>query len=240
MGNQRLDKVLSNQGYGTRKEIKKIIRDGAVQVDEKIVSDPGMHVDPETQKLYVNGRQVFYRNYIYLMMNKPQGVISATEDERERTVLDLLPEEYASFKPAPAGRLDKDTTGLLILTNDGRLAHDIISPKKHMPKIYHARVKGEVTKQDVDRFSEGIVLDDGYKTLPSRLSIMERGQISAVEIEIYEGKYHQIKRMFEAVGKAVVFLTRVSVGPVMLDENLKPGEFRELKAEEIQSLYHNI
>lgn len=236
MGVQRLDKVLGNLGYGTRKEIKKLVKEGLVQVEGSIASDSGLHIDPEKQEICVNGRIVRYLKYIYLMMNKPAGVISATEDTREKTVIDLLPDEYLVFKPAPVGRLDKDTVGLLLLTNDGQLAHNLLSPKKHMPKVYIARIKGRVSGEDVERFKEGIILDDGYKTLPARLTLIETGDMSKVEVEIYEGKYHQVKRMFQSVGKTVEFLMRVSMGPLVLDDSLKPGEFRELTEDELNYL----
>lgn len=232
----RLDKLLGNLGYGTRKEVKKLIKDGAVTVDGSMADDSGMHIDPETQEVSINGKRVSYRKYIYLMMNKPAGVISATEDTRERTVLDILPEEYLAFSPAPVGRLDKDTTGLLLLTNDGQLAHKLLSPKKHVPKVYHADILGMVTQDDVEKFKNGVELDDGYKTLPSRLTIIEQGSESKIEVEIFEGKYHQVKRMFESVGKRVLTLNRVSMGPLLLDENLELGEVRELTETELQSL----
>lgn len=236
MGVQRLDKVLGNLGYGTRKEIKRLVKEGLVQVDGSTVNDSSLHIDPERQEICVNGRAVRYLKYIYLMMNKPAGVISATEDTREKTVVDLLPEEYLVFKPSPVGRLDKDTVGLLLLTNDGQLAHNLLSPKKHIPKVYIARVKGRVSGEDVERFREGLILDDGYKTLPARLTPLETGDMSKVEVEIYEGKYHQIKRMFQSVGKTVEFLMRVSMGPLVLDDRLKPGESRELTEEELNYL----
>lgn len=237
---QRLDKILGNLGHGTRKEIKKLVKDGFVEVDGVRAADPGLHVNPETQVISVNGEKIDYREYIYVMMNKPPGVISSTEDARDRTVLDILPEEYLVFSPSPVGRLDKDTVGLLLLTNDGQLAHRLLSPKKHVPKVYHARIFGEVTQKDVEEFQKGVVLDDGYKTLPAKLSIIEAGETSTIEVEIFEGKYHQVKRMFEAVGKKVVFLMRISMGPLTLDENLKEGESRELTEEELQSLFEYV
>lgn len=223
-------------GYGTRKEIKKLIKDRAVQVDGSIVQDPGMHIDPEKQTVTVNGKNVDYKKYVYIMMNKPAGVISSTEDLREKTVLDLLPEEYLNFHPAPVGRLDKDTVGLLLLTNDGQLAHKLLSPRKHVGKVYFARIQGRVTDADVRAFKEGVVLNDGYKTLPAYLKIIDQGDISSIEVKIFEGKYHQVKRMFQAVGKNVIFLKRISMGPVTLDEGLKPGEFRELTDKELEML----
>jgi 16S rRNA pseudouridine516 synthase len=233
---QRLDKVLGNLGYGTRKEIKKFIKDGIIEVDGRAADDPGMHVNPETQSISVNGKDIGYKKFIYIMLNKPDGVISATEDNREETVLDILPDEYFRFNPSPVGRLDKDTVGLLLLTNDGSLAHMLLSPKKHVPKVYRASIQGEVTQEDVKKFKDGVTLDDGYKTMPAVLNIVESGENSVIEVEIFEGKYHQVKRMFESVGKKVIFLERLSMGPLTLDRNLNRGESRELTDEELNSL----
>ncbi len=233
MGNrQRIDKVLSNMGYGTRKEVKELIKGGMVEVDEKVVKDSGQQVELDIQVIKVGGVKLRYRAFIYILMNKPQGVISATEDRREKTVVDLLPDEFRAFDPFPVGRLDKDTEGLLLLTNDGQLSHRLLSPKKHVPKTYLATVKGEVGEADVDAFSKGVILEDGYKTMASQLVVLERGSISQVRITIYEGKFHQVKRMFQAVGKEVIFLKRVSMGGLKLDETLEPGDCRELNEEE--------
>lgn len=180
-----------------------------------------------------------YREFIYLMLHKPPGVISATEDLRDRTVLDLLDEEYLIFEPFPVGRLDKDTEGLLLLTNDGKLAHELLSPRKHIPKTYEAMVEGRADDEDVRMFAAGVTLDDGYVTLPGELVIHsheERGdgvQLSRISLTIHEGKFHQVKRMFEAVGKKVVYLKRVSMGELRLDENLEIGAYRELTEHEL-------
>lgn len=225
---QRIDKILSNMGYGTRKEVKKLINSGMVEIDGNVVKDPGIQVEPVSQEVKVGGTRLFYKEFIYILMNKPQGVISATEDSRERTVVDLLSDEFKAFNPFPVGRLDKDTEGLLLLTNDGQLSHMLLSPKKHVPKTYIAKVMGRVSGKDVEAFSKGVTLEDGYKTMASQLEILERGSISLVEITIYEGKFHQVKRMFQAVGKEVIYLKRISMGELKLDETLKPGCFREL------------
>ncbi len=232
----RIDRILSNSGYGTRKEIKKLIRDGDVSVDGNITNDPGIHINPENHIIHVKGQRINYRKYVYIMMNKPAGVITSTEDKRENTVIGLLPQEYAEFKPSPAGRLDKDTVGLLLITNDGYLIHKLISPANHVSKVYYARIKGMVCKSDVDDFKNGVMLDDGYKAMPANLRIIAQGDESEVEVEIFEGKYHQVKRMFEAIGKKVLFLMRISMGPIKLDPGLKPGEFRELTPYELKSL----
>ncbi|MFZ5985845.1 MAG: pseudouridine synthase [Bacillota bacterium] len=233
---QRVDKILSNFGYGTRKEIKQLVKCGAVKVDGIIVKDSGIHVDPNESSIEVSGEILKYREYIYVMMNKPQGVISATYDNKLRTVVDILPNEYKCFDLFPAGRLDIDTEGLLLMTNDGQLAHELLSPKKHVPKRYYAIIDGNVTESDVEAFKEGVVLDDGYKTLSSNLLILKSGDISEIEIVIFEGKFHQVKRMFEAVGKKVKYLKRVEMGKLKLDETLETGQCRELTDEEISLL----
>ncbi len=233
---QRIDKILSNMGYGTRKEVKELISGGLVEIDGIVVKEPGQQVMADSQEIKVGGRKLLYKDFIYIMMNKPQGVISATEDSRERTVIDLLSDEFKAFKPFPVGRLDKDTEGLLLLTNDGQLAHRLLSPKKHVPKTYIAKVAGRVSEEDVEAFGKGVILEDGYKTMASKLEILVRGSISLVEVTIYEGKFHQVKRMFQAVGKEVIFLKRISMGELKLDETLEPGEYRELNEEELRIL----
>ncbi|MGE5630115.1 MAG: pseudouridine synthase [Caulobacteraceae bacterium] len=233
---QRIDKILSNLGHGTRKEVKELIKSGLVEVDGIVDRDPGMLVEANSQEIRVGGKKLNYREFIYIMMNKPQGVVSATEAPREKTVVDLLPDEMRAFNPFPVGRLDKDTEGLLLLSNDGQLSHRLLSPKKHVPKVYLTRVDGRITEKDVAAFGEGITLDDGYKTLPSGLEVLERGGISLAKVTIYEGKYHQVKRMFKAVGKEVIYLKRLSMGELILDETLELGEFRELSTEELEIL----
>ncbi|WP_409991413.1 16S rRNA pseudouridine(516) synthase [Paranoxybacillus vitaminiphilus] len=223
-------------GYGTRKEVKKLLKSGVVKVDDVIVKDPKMQVNPDEQVVTVWGEEVQYKEFIYLMMNKPPGVISATEDVVQETVIDLLEEEDKIFAPFPVGRLDKDTEGLLLLTTDGQLAHQLLSPKKHVPKTYFAVIDGEVTEADVAAFRQGIVLDDGYKTKPAELVILKSGIRSDVEVTITEGKFHQVKRMFQAVGKRVVYLKRIQMGPLSLDESLALGEYRELTDEEVALL----
>jgi len=236
----RLDKLLAHTGYGTRSEIKQLVKKGAVRLNDRPVKDSGAQVNPELDQVTVNGQEVHYREFIYLMLNKPQGVISATEDTRDRTVIDLLEEQYARFEPFPVGRLDKDTEGLLLLTNDGKLAHNLLSPRKHVPKTYFAEVEGAVTDADARAFAAGVELDDGYVTMPASLTILQTGEangsLSKIELTIMEGKFHQVKRMFQAVGKRVVFLKRMSMGPLLLDEYLSPGEYRELTGAELLQL----
>lgn len=232
----RIDKLLANLGYGSRKEVKKLLKDGIVIVNDQKIKDPKQHVDPKKDAVIINGETVDYKEFIYLLMNKPQGVISATEDSEHETVLDLLEMEDAIYSPFPVGRLDKDTEGLLLLTNDGQLAHRLLSPKKHVPKTYFAVINSEVTEEDAEAFKKGVVLDDGYKTKPGELNILKSGPTSDIELTITEGKFHQVKRMFEAVGKRVMYLQRISMGPLELDESLEPGEYRELTDEELDQL----
>lgn len=232
----RLDKLLANMGFGSRKEVKQLLKQKAVTVDDVVVKDSSMHVDPVAQNVSVFGERVNYTEFIYLMMNKPPGVISATEDVVDKTVIDLLAPLEQHFKPFPVGRLDKDTEGLLLITNDGQLAHNLLSPKKHVPKIYYAQIDGVVTESDIIAFKKGVELDDGYVTKPGELVILHSGEKSEIELTIQEGKFHQVKRMFESVGKKVTYLKRLSMGSLKLDENLKLGEYRELTDEELQSL----
>jgi 16S rRNA pseudouridine516 synthase len=234
---QRLDKILSNMGIGTRKEVKDLIKAGVVQVDDVIAKDSGLQLDPASQSIKVNNKELIYREFIYVMMNKPQGVVSATEDNRDTTVVDLLEESLQAFDPAPVGRLDKDTEGFLLLTNDGQLAHKLLAPKKHVPKTYFAHIQGRVGQNDIEAFEKGVVLDDGYETLPAQLKVLIPGEVSEVEIIIYEGKFHQIKRMFESVDKKVIYLKRMAMGNLKLDESLETGEYRELTEEELKLLY---
>lgn len=234
---ERLDKIISNLGYGSRKEIKSIIKKGFVEVDGVVVKDNGLSIDPEKSVIKINGEEVFYRKYIYLMMNKPDGVISATFDNNEETVIDLLEIDHQAFNPFPVGRLDKDTVGLLLLTNDGELNHRLISPKWHVDKVYYARIDKEVTEDDVKAFKKGITLDDGYLCKEAKLEILSAGEEgSEIEVTIQEGKYHQVKRMFEAVGKKVTYLQRIEFGGLTLDDDLEEGEYRELTEEELQLL----
>ena len=196
-----------------------------------------MQVDPEKDKIVINGEEIYYREFIYLMMNKPDGVVSATYDNRDETVVDLLEVEHQVFEPFPVGRLDKDTVGLLLLTNDGELNHRLISPKWKVDKVYFARIDKEVTEADIKAFQKGITLDDGYVCKEAKLEIQSASEEgSEVLVTIQEGKFHQVKRMFEAVGKKVVYLKRIEFGTLKLDEELEEGEYRELTEEEIAIL----
>lgn len=232
----RLDKLLSNMGYGSRKDMKKLLKSGQVSVNSQVIKDGKMQVDPARDRVDCQGEEVHYKENVYFMMNKPQGVLSATEDARDKTVLDLLQEQDKGLQPFPVGRLDKDTEGLLLLTNDGKLAHELLSPKKHVPKTYYADIEGVVTDEDQNAFKLGVRLDDGYTTLPAELKILESSSISKIELTIYEGKFHQVKRMFLSQGKKVVYLKRLSMGTLKLDPLLKLGEYRELHEKELEYL----
>lgn len=236
MAKMRLDKLLAHSGIGTRKEVKKLIKKGVITVNGQIAKDAGMIVDTARDEVFMGNDKIDYKEVVYIMMNKPKGVITSTYDPSERTVIDLLPPEMTLLNPFPVGRLDKDTEGLLLITNDGELAHKLLSPKKGVVKKYYAQIQGIVDENDVKAFKEGITLEDGYKTLPARLEILRAGSTSEVYVYLSEGKYHQIKRMFKALGKQVIYLKRIAMGCLILDENLKPGEWRELTKEEVESL----
>lgn len=233
---ERLDKILSNMGYGSRKDIKKIIKKGRVQVNDKLMKDNSIKIDPYNDKVVLDGMEIYYQKYIYLMLNKPKNVVSSTEDPINKTVLDLIDEEYLIFDPFPAGRLDKDTEGLLILTNDGKLSHELLSPKKGVDKTYYVEVDGFVEEKHKAQFNEGILLDDGYKTLPAKLEILESDVFSKVKITIQEGKFHQVKRMFQAMDMEVIYLKRISMGSLQLDKDLNLGQYREITQKEIELL----
>ena len=231
----RLDKYLADMAVGTRTEVKNMIRKGLVTVNGEVIRRPEHKVDIEKDRLQCGGRDVVYQTCVYYMLNKPAGVITATNDKRQKTVLDLITDKERRDL-FPVGRLDKDTEGLLLITNDGGLAHQLLSPKKHVSKLYKARVEGCVTDEDVRLFAEGLRMDEEWTALPAELKILSAGPESEVEVVIYEGKFHQIKRMFEVVGKKVVALKRLSMGTLQLDETLEPGAYRPLTAEELEAL----
>lgn len=238
----RLDKLLAHTGFGTRKEVKKIIKDGYIEVNGSVEKDAGAKVNPEVDDIRVGGERIFYEEFVYFMMNKPAGVISATEDFIHETVLDLLEPGDLVQEPHPVGRLDIDTEGLLILTNDGQLTHQLTSPKREVDKEYYAVVTGIVTAKDVEDFQEGIEIDDSdgqFTALPAQLKIIdvdEEAQTSEILVTVQEGKFHQVKRMFEAVGKKVIYLKRMRMHHLQLDEGLSLGEYRRLTADEIEIL----
>ena len=231
----RLDKFLADMGYGTRSEVKKEITKGNVKINGLPVRKPETKIDTEKDEVMYREQPAAYEKYEYYMLNKPAGVISATTDKKEKTVLDLIGEKQRKGL-FPVGRLDKDTEGLLLITNDGELAHRLLSPKKHVDKVYYVRVQGELAEEDIRRLAEGIDIGEEKLTLPARLVIRKSGQFSEAEITIQEGKFHQVKRMFHALGKEVVYLKRLSMGTLVLDGNLKPGEYRKLTKEERDGL----
>ena len=235
MGTMRLDKFLVEMKKGSRSEVKKLIKSGRVTVDGQTVREPEQKFDPERAQISLDGQTVSYASFEYFMLNKPQGVVSATEDRRFQTVVDLIGD--ARRKDLfPAGRLDIDTEGLLLITNDGQLAHQLLSPKKHVDKVYFARVEGILPSDVKEQFAKGLTLDGDVKTLPARLELLKEGPVSEVRLTIHEGKFHQVKRMFEAVGCRVIYLKRLSMGSLVLDETLAPGEYRRLTDDELCAL----
>lgn len=233
----RLDKFLSHTGFGSRKEVKQLLKKKVVRVNDQVVKKGDYILNFNKDHISVNGETITYQEFIYLMLNKPAGYLSATEDNFQKTVIDLLQPEEQHFNPFPVGRLDKDTEGLLLLTNDGELAHFLLSPKKHVKKSYYAEVVGVMDLEDIERFKLGIVLEDGYKCLPAELQIIEQTDwTSKVLITVEEGKFHQVKRMVLACGKKVQYLKRLSMASLKLDKTLKSGEYRPLDKEELDQL----
>lgn len=232
----RLDRYLADMGAGTRSELKKGIRAGLALVNGKAEKDPGRKVTEEDTVSF-RGREIAHEKYVYYMLHKPAGVISATEDRRQKTVLDLIEEEDMRRDLFPVGRLDRDTEGLLLITNDGDLAHALLSPSRHVDKVYLAEVDGPLGEEDEKAFGEGLQVEEGFRALPARLEVRNSSpDRSSALVTIREGKFHQIKRMFKARGREVTYLKRLSMGPLDLDENLLPGQWRRLTKEEILSL----
>lgn len=228
MAIERLDKLLASQGIGSRKEVSRLIRDGRVKVNETIQQRPEYKVDPQQDTMAVDGEPIRFQRYLYLMMNKPRGVVSASKDPKCPTVIDLVPSQWRRRGLFPAGRLDKDTEGLLIITDDGEFAHQMLSPKKKIYKLYEAKVKGTVGDKEIAQFQEGIVFADGVQCLPAELTVVGRGEATVAQVKICEGKFHQVKKMFLAVGCEVIQLKRLKIGELSLDTQLNPGECREI------------
>lgn len=234
----RLDKYLADMGVCTRSEARDQIKKGYATVNGEKIRKGDTKIDPETDEVTYRGRVLTYSQFVYYMLNKPAGVVSATEDKKDKTVLDLLPKPYPR-DVFPVGRLDKDTEGLLLITNDGDLAHNLLSPKKHVDKTYFAKVDGILTPEDVSAFQEGMDIGEKNLTLPAKLEILsvdEMDESSTCHITIAEGKFHQIKRMCLAVGKEVMYLKRLSMGTLVLDKSLALGESRVLTDEELNGL----
>lgn len=236
MEQQRLDKIIASTGKWSRKEAKELARRGLVTVNGVAVRSVEEKLDPEAVEISVNGETLCYRRYTWIMLNKPAGYLSATEDGRGATVLDLLPRELQRKNLFPVGRLDKDTEGLLLLTDEGVLAHALLSPKRHVDKVYYARTAGRLTEEDCRAFAAGMTLADGLQCQPAGLEILSAGEESAAHVTLREGKFHQVKRMLAARGKPVVYLERVRMGNLPLDRELPRGGFRFLTEEEIAGL----
>ena len=232
----RLDNLLCEMNLGTRSQVKELIKKGRVTVNGNTAQRPEQKTDPENDRICVDGKPISYIQYVYYMLHKPAGCVSATEDGRHATVLDYIKDEPRRQELFPVGRLDLDTEGLLLMTNDGELAHRLLSPAHHVPKTYYAKVKGQVTGQDVEEFSKGLDIGEKKLTKPAELTILQSGEISEILVIITEGRFHQIKRMFACVGKEVIYLKRIRMGSLQLDENLAPGEYRPLTEEEVLEL----
>ena len=231
---ERLDKVLAGTGRWSRREVKLLVRQGLVRLNGAAAVSAEEKCDPETAVITVNGKTVVLRRFTYVLLHKPGGVLTATEDRRQETVMELLPQELRRVGLAPVGRLDKDTEGLLLLTNDGELTHRLLSPKYHVDKRYFARVDGHLTAAHAEAFAKGMTLEDGLKCLPARLEILpDNGCI----VTVREGKFHQVKRMLALCGAPVVYLKRLSMGPLVLGDELGRGEHRMLRDEEVAALY---
>ena len=238
----RLDKFLANSGIGTRKEVKELLKKRLIKVNDEIVKDGKIHVDENEDTVKYKDEIISYKKFVYIMLNKPNGVISATEDKVHKTVIDLLGDEYRTFEVFPVGRLDIDTEGLLLLTNDGVLSHNLLSPNKHVDKKYYVELEKLLTETDIAKLENGVELKD-FTTKDAKVEIIENGEESD-KIRVYntisEGKFHQVKRMFKAVGNEVKYLKRVKMGTLSLDENLKLGEYRELTEDELTKLKENF
>ena len=234
MAMERMDKLLATTGLWSRKEVKEMVRRGRVKVNGTVISKAEDKADPERDEIRVDGQVVDCAPFVYIMRNKPDGLLSATTDKRQKTVIDLLPEHLRRRGLFPVGRLDKDTVGLLLLTDDGPLGHELLSPKKHVDKVYYAEVEGVLDQKDVAALKDGMTLADGLECLPAGLEILEGG--SRCHVTLREGKYHQVKRMLAARGKPVQYLKRLSMGGLKLDEGLEKGEWRPLTAAELTAL----
>lgn len=231
---ERLDKLLAGTGKWSRREVKALVRQGLVRVDGRLAASAEDKLDPAAAVVTVAGETISLCRFTYVMLHKPAGVLTATEDRKQPTVLDLLPPELRRIGLAPVGRLDKDTEGLLLLTNDGELAHRLLSPRYHVDKRYLARVDGELSAADTEAFARGMTLGDGLECLPAGLEVLP-DRVCIVTLR--EGKFHQVKRMLAARGAPVLYLKRLSMGPLTLDDSLAAGAYRLLRAEEISALY---
>lgn len=238
MSQERIDKFLANAGIASRSEVKKLLKAGKAKVNGVIIKKPEYKIDTEKDCVEFDEKQVILKTEHFFLLYKPSGVVTATNDNFDKTVMDLI-DVPGKDKLFPVGRLDKDTEGLLVITDDGETAHRLLSPKHHVPKTYYARIEGIVTTDDCKAFQDGLDIGDEKATLPASLHIVSRDEssnTSEIEVTICEGRFHQVKRMFQAVGKKVIYLKRISMGDLKLGNDLTPGEYRELTQEEIQLL----
>lgn len=233
---ERLDKIIASQGKFSRSEVKKLVKSGRITVDGKLPKSSDIKLSPDECDIRIDGESLNYKKHIYIMLNKPQGVISASNDREQQTVIDLVPKDLFREGLFPAGRLDGDTTGFVLITDDGDFAHRILSPKNHIMKTYHATLRDELTEDDIIRFKEGLTLGDGTECLEAHVRVLESGDINLAEIKICEGKYHQVKRMFASIGNKVLELRRVKMGGLDLDESLREGECREITDKELKMI----
>lgn len=231
----RLDKYLADMGLGSRSAVRQEITKGFAQVNDQTIRRPETKIETDTDRVVFRGEPVSYAEFEYYMLNKPAGYVSATEGRKEPTVLELIRDRQRRDL-FPVGRLDKDTEGLLLITNDGETAHRLLSPKHHVDKVYYARIRGCVTEEDVRLFAGGVEIGDEKPALPAELVILHAGEESEIEVTVREGRYHQVKRMFQSVGKDVIYLKRLRMGTLILDPSLRPGEYRRLTKEEVKSL----
>ena len=231
---ERLDKLIASQGKLSRSDVKKMVKSGRVTVDGAVVKSADIKVDADKSVISVDGKALNYKKNIYIMLNKPQGVISASNDKTQKTVVDLVPPELYRDGLFPAGRLDGDTVGFVLMTDDGDFAHRILSPKNHIMKTYHATLRSPLTEEDIAAFKNGIELSDGTLCLEAEVRMLEKTDEPIAEVKICEGKYHQVKRMFAALGNKVLYLKRVRMGGLDLDESLEEGQCREITPEELR------
>ena len=229
----RIDKIIASQGQYSRSEVKKLVKSGRVTLDGRVIKSSDEKADPDKNIIAIDGKAVNYKKHIYIMLNKPQGVVSATEDRDHPTVIDLVPKGLRRDGLFPAGRLDGDTVGFVLITDDGDFAHEILSPKNHIMKTYHATLQRDLTQEDIDAFKNGIELKDGTLCLEAEVTAIDSDKPMA-QIKICEGKYHQVKRMFAALGNKVLYLKRVKMGELSLDESLEEGQCREITPEELK------
>ena len=234
---QRIDKFLCDQNLGTRKQVKEYIKNGMISVNGAVIKKPEQHIDEAVDEICFGGKILNYARYHYYMLYKPQNVVSATTDNKNMTVVDILKKESVR-NLAPVGRLDKDTEGLLLMTDDGTLTHNLLSPRKHVDKDYEVHLAHEITDEELQKLEDGVDIGDEQKTLPARTcrDQMDAEGRNVIHLILHEGRFHQVKRMLEAVGNEVLFLKRISMGNLVLDDTLQPGEYRELTEQELQDL----